>query len=131
MKKFSKRLQNVFQDVFKTSSRRVCKTSCNYVFKTSSRSLQDVFARRLAIMSSRRLGRQKKCYTEDDFKTYSRRLQYVFTKTNVSWGDISMKVSKNWIILINHLHLKFRSTICLSISQPSKQLSKVSVQCRF
>ena len=25
----------VFQDVFKTSSRRVCKTSCNYVFKTS------------------------------------------------------------------------------------------------
>ena len=32
-------LQDVFQDVFKTSSRRVCKTSCNYVFKTSSRHL--------------------------------------------------------------------------------------------
>ena len=37
----------VFQDVFKTSSRRVCKTSCNYVFKTSWKT--------------------KKCYTEDVF----------------------------------------------------------------
>ena len=27
----------------------------------------------------------KKCYTEDVFKTSSRRLQYVFTKTNVCW----------------------------------------------
>ena len=31
-----------FPDVFKTSSRRVCKTSCNYVFKTSTRRLRDV-----------------------------------------------------------------------------------------
>ena len=30
----------VFQDLFKTSSRRVCKTSCSYVFKKSSRRLQ-------------------------------------------------------------------------------------------
>ena len=55
----------VFQDVFKTSSRRVCKTSCNYVFKTSSR----------------RLGRQKNV----TLKTSSRHLLYVFTKTNVCW----------------------------------------------
>ena len=34
----------VFQDVFKTSSRRVCKTSCNYVFKTSSGRLQDLLS---------------------------------------------------------------------------------------
>ena len=65
----SRRLQDVFQDVFKTSfkmsSRRVCKTSCNYVFKTSWKT--------------------KKCYTEDVLKTPSRRLQYVFTKTNVCW----------------------------------------------
>ena len=59
----------VFQDLFKTSSRRVCKTSCSYVFKTSSR----------------RLERQKKCYTEDVLKMSSIRLQYVFTKTNVCW----------------------------------------------
>ena len=44
-----------------------------------------MFARRLAIISSRRLGRQKKCYTEDVFKASSRRLQYVFTKTKVYW----------------------------------------------
>ena len=57
----SRRLQDVFsvtlfvfQDVFKTSSRRVCKTSCNYVFKTSWKT--------------------KKCYTEDVFKTSSVRL---------------------------------------------------------
>ena len=37
-KTFSRRLQ----DVFKTSSRRACKTSCNYFFKTSSRRFQDV-----------------------------------------------------------------------------------------
>ena len=40
-----------FQDVFKTSSRRVCKTYCNYVFKTSWKT--------------------KKCYTEDVFSTSS------------------------------------------------------------
>ena len=50
----------VFQDVLKTYLQDVFQD----VFKTSLRRLQDVFARRLAIMSSRRL-------------------QYVFTKTNV------------------------------------------------
>ena len=40
----SRPLQDVFQDVFKTCSRRVSKTSCNYVIKTSSRRLQDVFS---------------------------------------------------------------------------------------
>ena len=52
----------VFQDVFKTSSRRVCKTSCNYVFKASSR----------------RLGRQKNV----TLKTSSRRLQDVFSTSS-------------------------------------------------
>ena len=71
----SRRLQNVF----KTSSRRVCKTSCNYVFKTSWKT--------------------KKCYTEDVLKTSWRRLQYVFTKTNVCWDgcvrfDEKIDVSK-------------------------------------
>ena len=61
---FLKCLQNVLQDVFKTFSRR----------------LQDMFARRLAIMSSRRLQddfkkswKTKKCYTEDVFSTSSPR----------------------------------------------------------
>ena len=66
------------QDVLKTSLRRICNTSSYNVFKTSSRRLprhfQDVFAKGLAVMSSRRLGRQKKCYTEDVFKTSSVRL---------------------------------------------------------
>ena len=43
-----------------------------------SKSLQDVF-----MTSSRRLGRKKKRYIEDVFKTSLRRFQYVFTKTNV------------------------------------------------
>ena len=42
-----RRLQDVFKSSSKTSSRRVCKTSCNYVFKTSWKT--------------------KKCYTEDVF----------------------------------------------------------------
>ena len=41
----SRHFQDVFKTSSKTSSRRVCKTSCNYVFKTSSR----------------RLGRQNEC----------------------------------------------------------------------
>ena len=64
-----RRLEDIFQDVFKASSRH----------------LQDVFARRLAIMSSRRfeetsrrLGRQKNV----TLKTSSRRLQDVFS---TSW----------------------------------------------
>ena len=87
-----RRLQDVFAiRLLKTSSRRL-----QDVFKTSSkrlpRRLQDVFARRLAIMSLRRLQgvfkmswKTKKCYTEDVLKTCWRRLQYVFTKTNVCW----------------------------------------------
>ena len=79
----------VFQDLLKTYSRRIQdvfairlpKTSSRRLPKTSSRRLQDVFARRLAIMSSRRLGRQKNV----TLKTSWRRLQYVFTKTNVCW----------------------------------------------
>ena len=56
---FLKRLQDVLQDVFKTFSRR----------------LEDVFARGLAIMSSRRLGRQKNV-TEDVFSTSSPRRMF-------------------------------------------------------
>ena len=70
------------------------------VFKRFSRHLQDVFVRRLAIMSSRRVCKMscnyvfktswktKKCYTEDVLKTSPIRLQYVFTKTNVYWETI-------------------------------------------
>ena len=52
----------VFQDLLKTSLRRVCKTSCNYIFKTSSR----------------HLGRQKNV----TLKTSSRRLQDVFSTSS-------------------------------------------------
>ena len=73
---FSRRLQrNTFrlprplEDILKTSSRCIC--------NTSSRGLW----RRFAIMSSRRLGRQNNV----TLKTSWRRLQCVFTKTNVCW----------------------------------------------
>ena len=72
----------VFQDVLKTSSRRLQDVFAIRLPKTSSRRLQDVFARRLAIMSSRRL----QDVLEDKKMLHSRRLQYVFTKTNVCWG---------------------------------------------
>ena len=81
----------VFQDVFKTSSRRVCKTSCNYVFKTCLQDvlqlcLQDVF---------KTSWKTKKCYTEDVLKTSPIRLQYVFTKTNVCWETIQSLIYFN------------------------------------
>ena len=72
-------LQNdfkTFQDVFKTSSKRlqnVFKTSCKSIFKTSSRRFQDVLQKRFGDIfktPSRRF--------QDVFKTSSRRLQEVF-----------------------------------------------------
>ena len=60
-----RRLQSSTFSSSKTSSKRFCKTSCNYVLETSSR----------------RLGRQKNV----TLKTSSRHLLYVFTKTNVCW----------------------------------------------
>ena len=71
----------VFQDVFSVTLfvfQDVFKTYLQYVFL---KRLQDVFARRLAIMSSRRL----QDVLEDKKMLHSRRLQYVFTKTNVCW----------------------------------------------
>ena len=88
---FPRRLENVFsitlfvfQDVLKTSwrrlqdiftirlpktfSRRVCKTSCNYVFKTFSRRLQDVLEDK-KMLHWRRLTR-----LQDVFKASSVRL---------------------------------------------------------
>ena len=59
-----------------SSSRRDCKMSLKDVFKTLSKSP-------LASTSWGCLRRQKKCYTEDVFKTSSSCLQQVFTKTNI------------------------------------------------
>ena len=90
-----RRLQSNNFSSFKTSSRRVCKTFFKDVFKTSSRCicktsssrrLQDVFK----TFSRRRLERQKSV----TLKTSSRRLQYVFIKTNVCW-DMMIFV-KSW-----------------------------------
>ena len=55
-----------FQDIFKTSSRRLAKTSSRRLAKTSSRHLQDVFLRRFQDVVQKRL--------PDIFKTSSRRL---------------------------------------------------------
>ena len=83
----------VFQDVLKTSSRRLQDVFAIRLPKTSSRRLQDVFKTCLQDVLQLCLQdvfktswKTKKCYTEDVFKTSSRRLQYVFTKTNVCWG---------------------------------------------
>ena len=45
--------------------------------------------------------------------------------------NISLTVSKDGIILMNSLYLKFRAVNCLSIIRSLKQLSKVLVQWRF
>ena len=57
------------QDVFKTSSKKCLQDVLQLC-------LQDVF---------KTSWKTKKYYTEDVFKTSSRRLQYVLTKTNVCW----------------------------------------------
>ena len=79
------------QDVLKTSSRRLAKTSCKSVFKISSRRLQDVLktsSRRLAKMPSR-------CWRII-------RLNYL-TRSRICLGDTSEKfmVSVENVISVN------------------------------
>ena len=94
---FLKRLQDVFKTSSKTSSRRACKTSCCYVFKTSSRQKnEDVL--------------------KDKKMLHWRRLQYVFSKTNVCWdslsrtvlyqGDLLKKFKENNLAKVNSLKLR-------------------------
>ena len=91
--------------VCKTSSKDVFKTSSQDVFKTFSRGLQDVSARgRLEDVLKKTScnyilktsWKTKKCYSEEVFKTSSRRLQYVFTKTNICCA-ITGNVLDTWM----------------------------------
>ena len=104
-KTFSRRLQDVLvktnifvlairlQDVFKTSSRRLAKTSSRHlqdVFKTFSRRLQDIFktsSKRLQDVlknvfktSSRRLQDVLQRYLQDVFKTYHQVKLFLLTR---------------------------------------------------
>ena len=78
------------QDVFKTSSRRVAKTSsrllqdffkrsCQNVFKTSSRRLQDVFK-----TSSRCLAKMSSIHLQDVFKTSYKDIFKMFQDVSLS-----------------------------------------------
>ena len=90
----SRRLQ---EDVFKASSRRrlaimswrrlqdVLKDKKIVTLKTSSRRLQEEVLQLCLEDVFNTSWKTKKCYGEDVFKTSSRRLQYVFFKTNVCW----------------------------------------------
>ena len=123
LKMSSRRLQDVFAIRFpKTSLRRL-----QYIFKTSSRRFQDVCKTCLEDVLQLCLQdvfktswKTKKCYTEDVLKRPWRRLQYVFTKTNVCWDWCrSMlnsavltyvcqsiyvhKIDQAWIVLLNWL----------------------------
>ena len=101
LKTSSRRLQDVFAiRLPKTSSRRVCKTSCNYVFKTSCKT--------------------KKCYSEDVLKMSWRRLQYVFTKTNVCWVTFADFTIKSCTICVSLL-------ICSKNSFPSSTDSDICI----
>ena len=112
-------LSRRLEDVFKKYLQYVFQKRFQSVFKMSSRCLQDVFRRPLKDAfarpllqdvfktSSRRLQedvlqlcledvlktswKTKKCYTEDFFKTFLRRLQYVIIKTNVCWVRCLLK----------------------------------------
>ena len=106
-------LQDVFQEVFKTSS----KTSSRRLAIMSSRHLQDVF---------KTSWKTKKCYTEDVFKTSSRRLQYVFIKTNVCWDSFSrcqVLEQKHW-----ELSLEIKGSKCNSVFHTAvKALIKLAI----
>ena len=68
----------------------------------------------------------KKCYTEDVFKTSSRRLQYVFIKTNVCWDSFSrcqVLEQKHW-----ELSLEIKGNKCNSVFHTAvKALIKLAI----
>ena len=86
------RLLRRLQDVFKTSSRRICNTSSYNVFKTFSRRLEDVFARRIAIMSSRRLQN----VLEDKKMLHWRRLEDVLKTSSVRFHQGECLLGRNF-----------------------------------
>ena len=127
----------VFQDLLRTSLRRFPKTSLKRlprrlqdVFKMCLKDvlqlcLQDVFARRLVIMSSRRL----QDVLEDKKMLHWRRLQYVFTKTNVCWVVdivfVNLYIVYNWKfnrIILDSWNTK--ETITLTLANVQKSLAK-------
>ena len=85
----SRRLQDVFQDIFKTPSRCLQDVPVRRlhqdVFKTSSRRLKEDVLQLCLQDVFKTSSKIKKCYAEDVFKTSLRCLQYVFIKTNVCW----------------------------------------------
>ena len=94
-KRSSRRLRRTssrrFQDVYKMSSKRL-QDVLRLVCKISSlRPLQDVFKRSSRRRLAKTSWKTKKCYTENVFKTSSRRLQYVFTNTKLCW-DTAQKM---------------------------------------
>ena len=79
------------QDIFKTSWSRSIYSSWPYVFKTSSRRFQDLFktsSRRLAKMSSRRFPDVFKMSCKNVFKTSSRRFESVFKTSSRRFQDV-------------------------------------------
>ena len=120
----SRRFQGVFkslprrlQDVFKMSSRRVCKTSCNYVFKTSSRRVCKMSCNYVFKTSSRRRGRQKNV----TLKTSWRRLEDVFSMSSprrMFAGIVRQHFEICFVFIYHNLSFKtiFIEIIFLSIS---------------
>ena len=72
------------QDVFSVTIFRLPKRLKEDVLQLSQRHLKD---------NLKTSCKTKKCYTEDVFKTSSRHLQHVFTKTNVCWVIADFKIS--------------------------------------
>ena len=110
-KTFSRRIQNVLEDVKLLRSRRVedvFKTSWRPTsflgFKSSGRGLQDIFMK-------------TSCgYVLKDKKMlYWRRLQYVFTKTNVWWVSLSGLSVVVCSLILHHKHSRHSSNLCWSL----------------
>ena len=78
------RLPRRLEDVFKTYLQYVFLKRLQDVFKSLRRRLQDVLS-----------WKTKKCCPEDFLKSSSRRLQYVFTKTNFCWDATPVKRKGN------------------------------------
>ena len=110
LKTISVKQLKIFQDFFKTCLQGVFQD----FLKTSSRLLQeDISETGLKDdlkTSSIRLGREKKCYVKNFFKTFSRCFQYALTRANVC-----CETSKMFIVFICIICFLFHSLKVLAV----------------
>ena len=126
-----RRLEDIFarrfEDVLKTSWRRMALTNILVLIKTSWRRVEDVFWRRMAktnifVLMKTSWKRLGDVFRRRRRKTSSKRLQDAFIKTNVSWANYNDKLNSDWNNRFAHSCWWLKQRRCFWKSDTTKTL---------